>query len=416
MTDSQTQENQLVNFYTSEEFAELNKNNDKFNVFNILKLQNAEIRHSNFLGWLLSPDENHYTGDYFLSELLLAALKNIDKTSIAKNFDITDFMNGNLVGASVTLEKLTNEGRRMDIFIDSPSEQLVCVIENKIWSDEGYNQLEDYYKYVTEHNIYKNYKYKIFIFLTPDDNYEHSKLHKNYIRMDYSQICDIINKLLKMKQNTLKMSGAKLLIENYKEMLERSVLHKMDKSISKLCRLIIKNNKSAIDLINEYTTKYKEEVFDILEEVINECGYFENIQAKKEDNHISADIKGISNNNKFKFGHNEEESIVKIHFWNLRWNKSLYFEIGVDEAKSEFQKKREDLIKYIEEKMQNEKIRFNVKKVWAHSSPKISLYTEEEFFNNNSDEKEIKNIILNRLEDNKDIFEKIRVALNSWNP
>lgn len=35
----------------------------KFNLFDILKITRAEIRHSNMLAWLLSPNENHGLSD-----------------------------------------------------------------------------------------------------------------------------------------------------------------------------------------------------------------------------------------------------------------------------------------------------------------------------------------------------------------
>ena len=35
----------------------------KFNLFDILKIAEAEIRHSNILAWLLDPNENHGLSD-----------------------------------------------------------------------------------------------------------------------------------------------------------------------------------------------------------------------------------------------------------------------------------------------------------------------------------------------------------------
>lgn len=49
----------------SEDLEELNLSTNKFNIFTALKLYNNEIRHSNFLGWLMAPYENHGVGDYF---------------------------------------------------------------------------------------------------------------------------------------------------------------------------------------------------------------------------------------------------------------------------------------------------------------------------------------------------------------
>ena len=46
---------------------------DPLNIFNILELQRNEIRHSNMLSWLISPNETHGLGDKFLKKLLIYA-------------------------------------------------------------------------------------------------------------------------------------------------------------------------------------------------------------------------------------------------------------------------------------------------------------------------------------------------------
>lgn len=41
-----------------------------FNLFDVLKISKTEIRHSNMLGWLLNPNENHGMGDAFLKAVV----------------------------------------------------------------------------------------------------------------------------------------------------------------------------------------------------------------------------------------------------------------------------------------------------------------------------------------------------------
>ena len=38
----------------------------ELNMFDVLRISRTEIRHSNMLGWLLDPNENHGLGDSFL--------------------------------------------------------------------------------------------------------------------------------------------------------------------------------------------------------------------------------------------------------------------------------------------------------------------------------------------------------------
>ena len=52
----------------------LNKWTKEINIFNILKINRMEIRHSNMLAWLLSPNETHGLNDKFLKKLSLPKL------------------------------------------------------------------------------------------------------------------------------------------------------------------------------------------------------------------------------------------------------------------------------------------------------------------------------------------------------
>ena len=51
---------------SDEAFLELSKKYNALNLFEILKITKAEIRHSNFLAWLLDPKGNHRLQDRFL--------------------------------------------------------------------------------------------------------------------------------------------------------------------------------------------------------------------------------------------------------------------------------------------------------------------------------------------------------------
>ena len=44
------------------------------NIFQILKSTNNELKHSNFLSWLLNPHESHKIGDIFLKRFIREVL------------------------------------------------------------------------------------------------------------------------------------------------------------------------------------------------------------------------------------------------------------------------------------------------------------------------------------------------------
>ena len=55
---------------------ELQKWENHFNLFDVLKICRTEIRHSNVLSWLLNPNENHNLGDAFIKKVFQEFIKN----------------------------------------------------------------------------------------------------------------------------------------------------------------------------------------------------------------------------------------------------------------------------------------------------------------------------------------------------
>ncbi len=56
--------------YHNEDMNELDELSNRFNIFVALGITQQEIRHSNFLGWLLDPNETHGFGNAFLIRFL----------------------------------------------------------------------------------------------------------------------------------------------------------------------------------------------------------------------------------------------------------------------------------------------------------------------------------------------------------
>ena len=391
------QKQALLKLLTSEDLAELNaKSDNKFNIFQALKLQNNEVKHSNFLGWLLTPFESHNLMDCFLKELLKIALQN--------DTSLVDIILSDLTDAKVTLEKMANDGRRMDIFIESPRNKLVCVIENKVWSGEGCNQLEDYRDYILTHDKYKDYKHKIFLFLTPY-KYSLCEDYKGYIRINYGDILKAINNLMK-QYGCLLDDDVKIFIEHYKKMVERNIMGETDKEIIDLCRKIYRENKSAIDLIIE-NNDYKADVLNAMAEVIKERTDLQEITV--ENNGILALPDNLNNLDKLKYGEWTNDIIVYIHFINFaQGHKDACVEILVAPPKNIADKdKKAKLLAKIEEKTG---LKFKGKD-WNYTKS-FNILTYEDCLNYEN-EQEIKAHIERKMEELKNTYiDCLRTALN----
>ena len=134
---------------------EMEKLPPQFNVFNSINLLNHENYNSNLFANFLDIKFKYNDNEISFAKLFLKYLtKEFGWEFDLENIKIEDI--------EIKRELPTEERKRIDIFIGY-KEKFAVIIENKIWADDGYKQLENYYNYV------KNQEYdKIYIiYLTP---------------------------------------------------------------------------------------------------------------------------------------------------------------------------------------------------------------------------------------------------------
>ena len=233
----------------SNDFKRLTYKKDEANIFKIINMADKEIVHSDMLAWLFNPYENHNLNDKVLKEILMQLSK---KDAEYINLLLLDYSD-----LEVYREYTVDNGRRIDIVMESKNNKVIFIIENKIWSGEGDNQLEDYKNYIDEK--YSDYN-RIFLFLTPEK--ERKEKYKGYIHITYSMIYSVLNCVLQENQIKFEIS---VIIRQYKEIIGRYIMGSIDKEMVDLCRKLYVEHKEALDKIMQYgnTTYY-------LTEVINE--------------------------------------------------------------------------------------------------------------------------------------------------
>ncbi len=240
---------QIRDLLSSYDFKRLTHKKDDVNIFKILNICEKEKIHSNFLAWLFSPYESHELNNIALKELLIQLSKKEAEYISLLLLDYSDL--------EVYREYTIDNGRRIDIVMESKNNKVIFIIENKIWSGEGDNQLEDYKNYIDEK--YSDYN-RIFLFLTPEK--ERKEKYKGYIHITYSMIYSVLNCVLQENQIKFEIS---VIIRQYKEIIGRYIMGSIDKEMVDLCRKLYVEHKEALDKIMQYgnTTYY-------LTEVINE--------------------------------------------------------------------------------------------------------------------------------------------------
>lgn len=130
---------------------------DDFNLFDVLKITNMEIRHSNILAWLFDPNENHGLGDSFIQSFM---------TKVVSKCDHNRYNSFDLLLQDFYSYQIYREYHHMDLVLLSREEKTVCIIENKIWAGESPTQLNEYREKAKKE--YLDCDNIIYIFLTPD--------------------------------------------------------------------------------------------------------------------------------------------------------------------------------------------------------------------------------------------------------
>lgn len=207
----------------------------KFNVFDALGIVNAEIRHSNFLAWLLDPGESHGLGGLFLNAVLMDLLR---QTPVEQRlFSPIKLDGGELRGVEVR-----REWRNIDLLIRCDDPPFVIAIENKVGSGEHSGQLKRYRETIEKTAEFADCR-KQYVFLTPAGDlpsesdwtvYSYADLHRVLTRVQRANEEQIGGDVLTFLEHYLRLIGSRFMD---------------DEKLAELCREIYKNHRQAIDLV-----------------------------------------------------------------------------------------------------------------------------------------------------------------------
>jgi hypothetical protein len=111
----------------------------KFNIFDALSITHIEIRHSNFLAFILDPAESHGQGQLFLKALLMDLLKHAPA-------ELRPLSPIDLDGIDLRGVEIRREWKNIDVIIVCKEPRFAVVVENKVNSREHSEQLIRYKK------------------------------------------------------------------------------------------------------------------------------------------------------------------------------------------------------------------------------------------------------------------------------
>ncbi len=168
--------------------------------------------HSKILAWLLSAKINKKNSQYFFFRNFIRNLNGLKiENSLLDNF-VHD------LSKDVIVE---TEFNNIDIFIYSKAMDFVCVIENKIDSGLGKDQLKRYMDFI-DNSIYGKCKHKHFVYLrryldTKCSNDNKQIQSSGFQEMEYSDISKMIDETVLSKAENERMYFN---ILQYKEYLD----------------------------------------------------------------------------------------------------------------------------------------------------------------------------------------------------
>lgn len=199
---------------------------NKFNIFKILDIEQNELIHSNFLAWLLDPTAHHGFKDLFVKGLLNKLL-HIARNENVQNPDlptINDVSGWSFEESKVLREKQIEavlgdvvKNGRIDILIQNDACGFLCVIENKIKSNEHGNQLATYKEGVKKR--FPKHKKRIFVYLSVFGDNPDSE----YIPLSYSEIVELIEQIVD-KESKIGDKEVYFFISHYIELLKRQIM------------------------------------------------------------------------------------------------------------------------------------------------------------------------------------------------
>ena len=228
-------ERKCASIITDHDFEKIELSLREPNIFRALSIERKELRHSNFIAYILDPRENHGLKEIVLRKLLrdiFSESKAINRTIF--DADYIDLQN----------IEIRREWRNIDILIVLRDD--IILIENKVDTIDSPNQLGKYHK-IAEESFPD--KYRHYVYLTPFGNDPQDVDSRvSYINYSYLQISEIIESILKLYNNSISQKIS-FYLSDYLTTIKRELL--MNDNLNDLALKVYNAHKEAFEFIFE---------------------------------------------------------------------------------------------------------------------------------------------------------------------
>lgn len=298
-----------------------------FNVFKIVKVVHDEVRHSAFLAELLNPKGSHGQGDLFLRLFV-------------QKLGITDFQCETSVAVVEKHIGAVTEttGGRIDILINDFNGNHI-IIENKIYANDGVNQLIRYHNFKNQ-NLY-------YLTLYGNDATERSILHnasgvklvcgEDYKLLSYKT--DILQWLELCQKEAVSMPLLREGIAHYMNLIKYLTGTSTNKAMEKeIVNLLIEsplNLKNANELVNNFSAAKAQMQWEFWKAL--------KIALANKGIDLEENDKTVTSTKTWNYYHNIKEELfglwaliytnedITIH-WGCEVNSSIYFGFTIEKS------------------------------------------------------------------------------------
>lgn len=216
------------------DFRALSQRKDVYCPFEALGAARTEIRHSNFLSNLITPNAAHGFGDSLLKSFLAALLSHTNEPELLLELHLSDLSNAIIM----------REWKHIDILIRLPrgstKHDLIFAVEVKVEAGEHGNQLETYQNAVNE--AWPSSDAFLF-FLTPDHTLPSQK---SWVNVPFATLLEEFERALSTGEG---QSDARRMTESYIAMMRRRYV--ADEQLTDLAAQIWGRHRVALEFLIE---------------------------------------------------------------------------------------------------------------------------------------------------------------------
>lgn len=225
-------EQSLADLVDDQDFQRIDREIGRFNLFEAVGAVRGELRHSNFLAYLLSPSRNHGLGSEPLLRFLRAVLSKMDPAQ--RPVRALELMVGDLDTAVVHREW----NGVVDLLVEARHLDLVVLIENKVDTKASEGQLDRYKEMVDARYADRR---RLYVYLTPDG---HAPDNGAYVAAGYDDVARVVEGIVADRPES---GETGVILRHYVEMLRRHIVPNQE--LQELARALYERHKEAFDFV-----------------------------------------------------------------------------------------------------------------------------------------------------------------------